>query len=60
MVDCDSGYVVEEDDIAALLLRIKQIKDNPMVLDIEKTHKKFDKNTCYERYIDIYNASCKE
>jgi glycosyltransferase involved in cell wall biosynthesis len=56
LVDSDSGYVVEENDINSLLLRIKQIKENPLHFDVKEKQKKFDKDTCYNKYLDIYNS----
>ncbi len=54
LVDSDSGYVVEENDVDSLLLRIKQIKENPLHFDVKEKQKKFDKNICYNKYLDIY------
>ncbi len=56
LVDSDSGYVVEENDIESLLLKIKQIKEIPLHFDVKEKQKKFDKNTCYNKYLDIYNS----
>jgi len=54
LIDNDSGFVVVEDDITALLEKIKFIKSNPLEINIAEKHKKFDKNTCYNRYLEIY------
>ena len=59
LVDSDSGYVVEENDIESLLLKIKQIKENPLHFDVKEKQKKFDKNTCYNEYLNIYNSILK-
>ena len=55
LVDNDSGYVVNEDDIESLLLRIQQIKEQPLAFNVKEKQDKFDKNTCYNKYLDIYN-----
>lgn len=54
LVDADSGFVVAENDIPTLLQKIKQLKTNPSNIHIEEKHRKFDKNTCYGRYLEIY------
>lgn len=59
LVDSDSGYVVEENDVDSLLLRIKQIKEKPLHFDVKEKQKKFDKSTCYNKYLDIYNSILK-
>ena len=56
LVDDDSGYVVEENNTEALLQKIKEIKENPLHFDVKDKHKKFDKNTCYNKYLDIYKS----
>lgn len=59
LVDSDSGYVAEENDVDALLLRINQIKENPLHFDAREKQKKFDRNTCYNKYLEIYNSVLK-
>jgi glycosyltransferase involved in cell wall biosynthesis len=59
LVDCDSGYVVEENNTEALLKKIKEIKEKPLHFDVKEKQKKFDKNTCYNRYLEIYNSILK-
>ncbi len=56
LVDSGSGYVVEEDDIDSLLDRIRQIKATPLIYDIKEKQAKFDKNTCYNKYLSIYKS----
>lgn len=56
LVDSDSGFVVEENDVESLLLKIKQIKEKPLLFDVKEKQRKFDKNTCYNEYLHIYNA----
>lgn len=59
LVDCNSGYVVEENNTEALLQKIKEIRENPLHFDVKEKQKKFDKNTCYNRYLEIYNSILK-
>ncbi len=54
LIDTDSGFVIAENDITALLEKIEFIKENPLKIDIEEKHKKFNKNTCYNKYLEIY------
>lgn len=56
LVDSDSGFVVEEDDVNTLLLRIKQIREEPLFFDVKEKQQKFDKNTCYNKYTDIFTS----
>lgn len=55
LIDNDSGFVVKENDVETLLLRINQIKKIPLTFDVKEKQKKFDKNTCYDKYLNIYN-----
>ncbi len=54
LVDQNSGFIVEENNIPSLLEKIEYIKTNPIKIPIEEKHKKFDKNTCYGKYLEIY------
>jgi glycosyltransferase involved in cell wall biosynthesis len=54
LVDKDSGFIVEEDDVESLLLRIQQINEQPLVFNVKEKQAKFDKNICYKKYLDIY------
>ena len=54
LVDHDSGFVVNENDVPALLEKINLMKSNSPQINIEEKHKKFDKNTCYNEYLEIY------
>lgn len=56
LIDNDSGFVVEENDIETLLLKINQIKENPLVFNVKEKQQKFDKNTCYNEYLSIYST----
>lgn len=60
LVDDDSGFVVAEDDINGLLCRLEQIKKTPITFDVKSKQEKFDKNTCYNRYLEIYNSLLKK
>ena len=55
LVDSDSGYVVKEDDVDSLIQKINQIKENPLTFDVKEKQEKFDKNTCYNKYLEIYS-----
>ncbi|MBQ8767523.1 MAG: glycosyltransferase [Clostridia bacterium] len=59
LVDDDSGFVIAEDDVAGLLCGIEQIKKTPITFDVKSKQEKFDKNTCYNKYLDIYNSLLK-
>ncbi len=54
LVDNDSGFVVAEDDVDSLLLKIEQIKEQPLSFNVKEKQVKYDKNTCYNKYLDIY------
>ncbi|MBQ8371399.1 MAG: glycosyltransferase [Clostridia bacterium] len=54
LVDEGCGYVVPEGDYDALYARIESIKTSPLKYDIAEQQKRFDKNECYKRYLDIY------
>ena len=60
LIDKDSGFIIEENDINTLLEKINILKQNPLSFIIEEKHKKFDKNTCYNKYLDIYKKIIKE
>lgn len=57
LVDKDSGFIVEENNITALLEKIEEIKKAPPQIDILAAHKRFDKNTCYKGYLEVYKKS---
>ena len=50
------GYVIEEGDCEELLSRIEDMKRTPLSFDVAEQQKKFDKNECYKKYIDIYKG----
>lgn len=57
LIDKNSGFIVEENDIKNLLIKINEIKNNPFKIDIALAHKRFDKNTCYKGYLEVYKNS---
>ncbi len=54
LIDKNSGFVVEENDIEALLEKTEEIKNNPPQIDIKKVQKRFDKNTSYQKYLEVF------
>ena len=56
LVDEECGFVVREGDADGLISAISQIKNQPLCFDVQKQQKKFDKNECYKRYLDIYKC----
>lgn len=57
LLDENSGFVVNENDIDAILEKIDAIKKVPLKIDISAAHKRFDKNTCYKGYLEVYKKS---
>jgi len=55
LVDEGSGFIVKENDINALLTAIAKLKKQPLKIDISSAHKKCDKNSCYNKYLEVYN-----
>ncbi len=56
LVDEDSGFVVRQDDISGLVEAIEKVKNGECGFDALTKHAKFDKNSCYGRYYDIYKC----
>lgn len=56
LIDADSGIIVTENDVEGLVSAIRQLKEKPLQFDVREKHIKFDKNICYNKYLDIYNA----
>lgn len=54
LVDEDCGFVIEEGNIDQLIDCIEKIKCVPLSFDVAKQQRKFDKNECYKKYLDIY------
>ena len=59
LVDDDSGFVVAQDDVDGLVEAINRVKNGECKFDAFTKHAKFDKNTCYERYYDIFKSALK-
>lgn len=59
LVDDDSGFVVAQDDIDGLTTAINRVKNGECRFDAFAKHSKFDKNTCYGRYYDIFKSVLK-
>lgn len=57
LVDEDSGFVVEENDVEGLIEKINEIKVKGLSFDVFEKQKKFDKDVCYQAYVDIYKES---
>lgn len=57
-VDSKTGVVVEQGDIYGLIDAIKQIKAYPLLPDDcrQRAQKYFDKNKCFEKYLDLYDS----
>lgn len=56
LVDDDSGFVVAQDDVDGLIVAINKVKNGECRFDALTKHSKFDKNTCYGRYYDIFKT----
>ena len=56
LVDDECGFIVKEGDSDGLISAIENIKSKPLDFDVQRQHKKFDKNECYKRYLDIYKC----
>lgn len=56
-IDEKTGVVVEQGNVNALAEAIKQMKTNPLSAKDcrQRAEKFFDKEECYEKYIDLYN-----
>lgn len=54
LVDGDSGYIIKENDSRALLERLDMLRNKALQFNVLEKQKKFDKDTCYQRYLDIY------
>lgn len=56
-VDTKTGIVVEQGDVEAMASAIRKIKENPLSSNDcrAKAVSEFDKNICFEKYIQLYN-----
>ncbi len=50
-----TGYIVPENDVCALVDAIEKLKETPLNFDVAHEQKIFDKNSCYNEYLKIYN-----
>ena len=60
LVDKDSGYIITEGDAEELITKIAELKQAPLTFDVKEKQKKFDKNECYKKYLEIYNGMIRE
>ncbi len=54
LVDENSGYVVDENDVTAIIEKIEEIEKKPPQINMAAVQQKFDKNTCYNKYLEAY------
>ena len=54
LIDDDSGFIIQEENFEELLSKIEYLKEKPILFDIAEKQKKFNKNECYKKYLDIY------
>ena len=54
-VDESCGYIVKEGDVDGLIASIQSFKENPISFNVQEKQRKFDKNECYKKYLDIYS-----
>lgn len=50
-----TGYIVPENDVCALVDAIEKIKETSLNFDVAYEQNKFDKNSCYNEYLRVYN-----
>ena len=50
------GYIVAEGDFNDLIFKIENIKNIPLLFDVLEQQKRFDKNECYKKYLEIYKS----
>ena len=55
-VDESCGYIVKEGDVDGLIASIQSFKENPISFNAREKQRKFDKNECYKKYLDIYSG----
>ena len=56
-IDRKTGVVVEQGNVVALTNAIRQMRKNPLSSEdcVKRAHELFDKDKCFEAYIDLYN-----
>lgn len=57
-VDEQTGVVVEQGDVEALADAIRQMKEHPLSSEAcrKRAEEHFDKDKCFEKYIDLYES----
>ena len=60
LVDEDSGYIVKAGDGEDIIEKINLLKEIPLIFDVKEKQKKFDKNECYKKYLEIYKSIISE
>ena len=57
-VDAITGVVVEQGDVVSLARAIQELYDNPLLRKDCRARAEtyFDKDTCFSKYIDLYNS----
>lgn len=57
-IDEETGVVVPQGDVNALAEAIKRIKNAPLSREAcrQRAEKMFDKNKCFQRYIELYES----
>ena len=58
LVDADTGIVVSEGDVSAVLQAIDETLSQDMPACSTTGKARFDKNECYGAYVDLYRAIC--
>lgn len=54
LVSSSTGIVVDKGDFEGILNAIRFVKENSAQFDFEDLIKKYDKNVCYNKYIELY------
>ena len=56
VVNDECGFVVKEGDVDGVIACIEKIKAEPLSFDWQKQQKRFNKNHCYQEYLDVYQS----
>ena len=61
-VDDKTGVAVEQGDVDSLVAAIRQMKEHPLSPEAcrKRAEEHFDKDKCFEEYIELYNRIIKE
>ena len=60
LIDEDDGFVVKEWDFDGIIEKIKDIKENKVEFAVKAKQGKFDKEICFDNYIELYKQILKE